>query len=67
MIAERVALGIQNRAPESLYSVRRINPAVKAPLSGLLTPHSEFTAVLDMAPPTLIAPKRLLMVFVIPR
>lgn len=67
MIALRVALGIQYRAGAKKYRVRRIQPAVKRKLRGLRTPHSELTAVRDMAPPVVMPPKRLLMMFSTPR
>lgn len=51
MIAESVALGIQYKAGASLYNVRMIQPAVNRKLTGVRTPHSEFTAVRDMAAP----------------
>ena len=51
IIAERVALGIQYSAGASLKRVRITKAAVNRKLTGLLTPHSELTAVRDMAAP----------------
>lgn len=67
MMADKVALGIQYNAGASSNSVRTTKPAVNMKLRGLLTPHSELTAVRDMAPPVAIAPKRLLTILLAPR
>ena len=67
MMADRVALGIQYRAGASLYRVRMMKPAVKRKLTGERTPHSELTAVRDMAAPVVMAPNKLLHRLLTPR
>lgn len=67
MMAASVALGSQYSAGEKTKRVNRMKADVTMPLSGLLTRHSELTAVRDMAPPTGMTLKKLLTRLVTPR